>query len=86
MLKSLFYFQLSEEITGPPPVDDKSIEEESAWIYTQIMNGVSPVFMDSQIIRGIVKEDIGNFLGMLHIQKLDVRVHVSIFYLFILAF
>ncbi|CAA7401540.1 unnamed protein product [Spirodela intermedia] len=65
--------QLSEEITGPPPVDDKSIEEESAWIYTQLTTGgVSPLFVENQVVRGINKEDIGNVLGMLHVQKLDI--------------
>ncbi|XP_078444726.1 global transcription factor group B1 isoform X2 [Wolffia australiana] len=65
--------QLSEEITGPPPVDDQSIEEESSWIYAQLTTpGVSPLLGDPQMIKGINKEDIGHVLGMLHVQKLDV--------------
>uniref|UniRef100_A0A1D1YSQ9 Transcription elongation factor spt6 n=1 Tax=Anthurium amnicola TaxID=1678845 RepID=A0A1D1YSQ9_9ARAE len=65
--------QLSEEITGHPPVDDKSIEEESAWIYNQITTGgASPMFGENQVTKEINKEDIGNVLGMLHVQKLDI--------------
>ncbi|MQL71470.1 hypothetical protein Taro_003793, partial [Colocasia esculenta] len=64
--------QLSEEITGPPSGDDTSIEEESAWIYNQITSGVSLLFGENQMIKEINKEDIGNVLGMLHFQKLDI--------------
>ncbi|PKA53008.1 hypothetical protein AXF42_Ash001989 [Apostasia shenzhenica] len=65
--------QLMEDLTGPPPTDDKSIEEESAWIYSQLSSSfVSPLVDEDQLIRDIDKEDIGRVLTMVHVQKLDV--------------
>ncbi|KAK8925663.1 hypothetical protein KSP39_PZI018098 [Platanthera zijinensis] len=66
--------QLMEEITGPPPQDDKSIAEESTWIYDQITNFfVSPLIgEDFELSKDINKEDIGHVLRMLHCQKLDI--------------
>ncbi|XP_042395241.1 transcription elongation factor SPT6 homolog [Zingiber officinale] len=65
--------QLSEDITGPPPTDDKSIEEESTWIYSQLTNGgISPLFGYDQFLKEINKEEIGNVLTMIHVQKFDV--------------
>ncbi|XP_058079231.1 transcription elongation factor SPT6 homolog isoform X2 [Magnolia sinica] len=65
--------QLLKEITGHIPTDDKSIEEESAWIYNQLtMSDMSPFFGNMNLIGEINKEEIGNVLGMLHVQKLDI--------------
>ncbi|XP_010922250.1 transcription elongation factor SPT6-like [Elaeis guineensis] len=65
--------QVSEDITGPPPTDDKGIEEESAWIYNQLTgDGVSQLAGEDQVVKEIYKEDIGNVLTMMHVQKLDV--------------
>lgn len=65
--------QLMEDLTGPPPTDDKSIEEESAWIYSQLSSSfVSPLFGQDQLVKDIDKEDIGRVLTMVHVQKLDV--------------
>lgn len=70
---TFFTLQLSEDITGPPPTDDKSIEEESSWIYSQLTNGgISPLFGYDQFLKEINKEEIGNVLTMMHVQKLDV--------------
>ncbi|XP_072996636.1 transcription elongation factor SPT6-like [Typha latifolia] len=65
--------QLSEDLTGPPPIDDKSIEEESTWIYNQLTGDVLPLLgIEDQVVKEITKEDIGNVLTMLHVQKLDI--------------
>lgn len=65
--------QLFEEITGSVPTDDKSIEEESTWIYYQLtVSDMSPFFGKMDLIWDINKEDIGNVLGMLHVQKFDI--------------
>lgn len=71
---SFFSLQLSEDVTGPPPIDDQSIEEESTWIYNQLTSDSLPLFHGGDhAVREISKEDIGNVLTMLHVQKLDVR-------------
>ncbi|XP_058105794.1 transcription elongation factor SPT6 homolog [Magnolia sinica] len=65
--------QLSEEVTGPVPTDDTSIEEESTWIYNQLtVSDSSPFFGNMLLVDEINKEDIGNVLGMLHVQKFDI--------------
>ncbi|KAG0482899.1 hypothetical protein HPP92_010983 [Vanilla planifolia] len=65
--------QLMEDLTGPPPTDDKSIEEESAWIYSQLTTPfISPLIGEAQLIKDIDKEDIGRVLTMVHVQKLDI--------------
>ncbi|RRT79241.1 hypothetical protein B296_00003462 [Ensete ventricosum] len=62
--------QLSEDITGPPPTDDKSIEEESTWINSQLNSGgVSPLVGYDQVVKEINKEEIGNVLWA--VQTLD---------------
>ncbi|KAM0954059.1 putative tex-like protein, HTH domain superfamily [Dioscorea sansibarensis] len=65
-------FQLSEVITGPPPTDDKNIEEESAWIFNQLATGCMSPLVTVDQAKEIYKEEIGNVLTMLHLQKLDV--------------
>ncbi|CAL9209230.1 transcription elongation factor SPT6 homolog [Musa acuminata AAA Group] len=65
--------QLSEDKTGSPPTDDKSIEDESTWIYSQLTSGgISPLVGYDQIVKEINKEEIGNVLTMMHVQKLDI--------------
>eukprot|EP00268_Persea_americana_P027117 TRINITY_DN265_c0_g1_i1.p1 TRINITY_DN265_c0_g1~~TRINITY_DN265_c0_g1_i1.p1 ORF type:complete len:1608 (-),score=448.42 TRINITY_DN265_c0_g1_i1:517-5340(-) len=65
--------QLSEEITGHVPTDDKSIEEEISWIHYQLtVSEMSPFFGKMHLIGEINREDIGNVLGMLHVQKFDI--------------
>lgn len=66
--------QFSEMITGPVPTDDKSIEDESSWIYNQLTSTESsPFFGHMNLLGEINKEDIANVLGLLHGQKVDVR-------------
>lgn len=78
MFGGSFLLQVSEDITGPPPTDDKSIEEESAWIYNQLTgDGISQLAGEDQVVKEILKEDIGNVLTMMHVQKLDVRISIS---------
>lgn len=76
-----FPFQISEESTGSPPLDD-SIVEETAWIYNQLQSGTVPLFGKrgtGTVKEGgdlsIKKDDIMRFLDLLHVQKLDVSIH-----------
>ncbi|KAK6928905.1 Spt6, SH2 domain [Dillenia turbinata] len=62
--------QISEESTGPPPMDEASIEEESSWIYHQIASGIIPWLWKEGV--AINKDDIMRFLDLLHVQKLDI--------------
>ncbi|KAH7843835.1 hypothetical protein Vadar_021229 [Vaccinium darrowii] len=71
--------QISEEATGAPPTDEMSIDEESNWIYNQLMTGVIPLFCtsvagatqgESELL--INKDDIMRFMELMHVQKLDV--------------
>ncbi|XP_011041352.1 PREDICTED: transcription elongation factor SPT6-like isoform X3 [Populus euphratica] len=62
--------QVSEESTGPPPLDDFSILEESNWLYSQIASGTVPLFAKNGLF--INKDDVTQFLELHHIQKLDI--------------
>ncbi|KAK6933979.1 Spt6, SH2 domain, partial [Dillenia turbinata] len=62
--------QISEESTGPPPMDEASIEEESSWIYHQIASGIITWLWKEGV--AINKDDIMRFLDLLHVQKLDI--------------
>lgn len=68
--------QLSEEITGHPPTDDESIEEESEWILRQLLaeRAIPPQVAELEVVKemNIDKDDIGRVLTMMHVQKLDV--------------
>ncbi|KAL4386407.1 hypothetical protein GQ457_09G027050 [Hibiscus cannabinus] len=64
--------QVSEESTGPPPVDELSIIEESTWIYNQLINGAVPLFGKERQDHFINKDDIMRFLDLTHVQKLDI--------------
>ena len=65
-------------------MDEVSIDEESAWIHSQLATGTIPLFGKSG--RGppkdgwdlsINKDDITRFLDLLHVQKLDVSILLS---------
>uniref|UniRef100_A0A6N2KU44 Spt6 acidic N-terminal domain-containing protein n=1 Tax=Salix viminalis TaxID=40686 RepID=A0A6N2KU44_SALVM len=62
--------QVSEESTGPPPLDDFSILEESNWLYSQFASGTVPLFAKNGLL--INKDDVTRFLELHHIQKLDI--------------
>ncbi|KAL5977003.1 hypothetical protein ACLOJK_021341 [Asimina triloba] len=65
--------QLFEEVTGPVPTDGTSIDEECQWIYKQLQSSDSSPFFDNMdLVRDINREDIGNVLLMLHVQKFDI--------------
>ncbi|XP_058208264.1 transcription elongation factor SPT6 homolog [Rhododendron vialii] len=71
--------QISEEATGAPPTDEMSIDEESNWVYNQLMIGAVPLFSMSGTgaVQGerellINKDDIMRFMELMHVQKLDV--------------
>ena len=84
MLVYSFPLQLSEDKTGSPPTDDKSIEDESTWIYSQLTSGgISPLVGYDQIVKEINKEEIGNVLTMMHVQKLDVGTSLMYSIMFI---
>lgn len=73
MLWIFSLLQLSEDITGPPPVDDSSIEDGMTWIYEHLSDDcILPLSGYDQIIKEVNKEEIGNVLRMMHVQKLDV--------------
>lgn len=80
------YFQLYEDITGSPPTDDKTINEESIWIHEQLCTSgaIPPQIAEMQSIKEdqIDREDIGRVLTMMHVQKLDVTIF-SIFLLIV---
>lgn len=83
-MSAYLLLQLIEELTGPPPIDDQSIAEESAWIHTQLLNDslVSSSYSD-EVVRAVTKEDIGNVLTMLHVHRLDVSApyhHIKYLY------
>lgn len=83
----LRFIQLSEEITGHVPTDDKSIEKESSWIYKKLTaSDMPPFFGNMDLIGEINQNDIGNVLGMLHVQKLDVRRHTFFSFFFCLYY
>ncbi|KAA8517882.1 hypothetical protein F0562_015329 [Nyssa sinensis] len=71
--------QISEESTGPPSTDELSLDEESTWIYNQLVTGVVPLFgkggtgtTEEERELSINKDDIMRFLDLMHVQKLDV--------------
>lgn len=62
-----------------------SIDEESNWIYNQLMTGVIPLFCtsvagatqgESELL--INKDDIMRFMELMHVQKLDVSTGGSL--------
>jgi len=71
----LYYCQISEESTGPPPTDAEAIDEESKWIRKQLESGLVPVLVKmtlSEQDREEMEDHIKNFLNFTHVQKLDV--------------
>ncbi|CAH2065577.1 unnamed protein product [Thlaspi arvense] len=67
--------QICEESTGSPPVDELSIEEESNWIYAQLIS----LLKDSDGLHSfegqglsVNKDDIAKFLELHHVQKLEI--------------
>lgn len=83
---SPFLMQLSEVITGHPPTDDDSIEEESEWILRQLLSdgAIPPQVAELQVVKEkkIDKDDIGRVLTMMHVQKLDVSFFFFLLYIF----
>ncbi|KAG9449004.1 hypothetical protein H6P81_008969 [Aristolochia fimbriata] len=65
--------QLTEEVTSTFPTDEKSIEDESTWVYNQLMSSdTSPFLGHMELLTEINKEDIRNVLALHHVQKLDI--------------
>ncbi|GLT93409.1 hypothetical protein SLE2022_112030 [Rubroshorea leprosula] len=74
--------QVFEEIVGPPPVDEMSINEESDWILSQLAKNVYPLFCTRRTWEGvdegfdplgkIKKADIMRFLELHHVEKYDI--------------
>ncbi|CAK9143041.1 unnamed protein product [Ilex paraguariensis] len=72
--------QISEERTGSPPVDERSIREESSWIHNQLPT-ISWIFKkidtdgnveEPDLLSKIDKEDIMRFLKLHHVDKHDI--------------
>lgn len=64
--------QVYEESTGSPPLDEKSIDDESTWIVNQLASGTVPFFGKTGLGNSITRDDIIGFLNLHHVQKLDV--------------
>ncbi|KZV22488.1 hypothetical protein F511_19708 [Dorcoceras hygrometricum] len=67
--------QIYEESTATSPLDEICIEEESEWIYNQIVGGVVPFYSKSAAAtEGLdeLKGHIAKYLELMHVQKLDV--------------
>ncbi|XP_065867343.1 transcription elongation factor SPT6 homolog isoform X2 [Euphorbia lathyris] len=66
--------QMSEEIAGPAPVDEKSREEESSWILNQLSSNTCLLssIKDTDLVKRISKEDIMTFLKLRHVEKYDI--------------
>ncbi|GMI73270.1 hypothetical protein HRI_000996300 [Hibiscus trionum] len=70
--------QMVEEITGPPPLDKRSIEEETSWILNQLVMNPYLLFCKKRtaersiLLNKIKKEDIMKFLELHHVEKFDV--------------
>ncbi|CAN6354813.1 unnamed protein product [Urochloa humidicola] len=65
--------QLSEELTGYPPTDTTTIEEESIWIHNQLTGGgFLSLFGNEYVNKDIDQKDIVNVLNMLHISKFEI--------------
>lgn len=71
--------QISEKSTGPPPIDESSIDDESLWICHQLATNMIYLFgrniwttEEGGHELSIIKEDIMRFLEYMHVQKLDV--------------
>lgn len=71
--------QISEKSTGPPPIDESSIDDESLWICHQLATNMIYLFgrniwttEEGGHELSIIKEDIMRFLEFMHVQKLDV--------------
>ncbi|KAJ1271237.1 hypothetical protein BS78_06G113500 [Paspalum vaginatum] len=65
--------QLSEELTGYPSADNARIEEESAWIHSQLTgDGFMSFFGNEHVNKDIDQKDIVNVLSMLHVSKFEI--------------
>ncbi|XP_047330082.1 transcription elongation factor SPT6 homolog [Impatiens glandulifera] len=72
--------QILEESTGPPPTEDmRKVEEESNWIYNQLVANMLSLFTNRNAETPLVeqelsisKSDILKFLVLMHVEKLDV--------------
>lgn len=75
--------QISEEGTGSPPMDERSIEDDGTWIYNQIISMLPPLVGQRDLTTIADKDeqpsgkddlvnDIKRFLLLLHIGKRSV--------------
>ncbi|XP_004309652.1 PREDICTED: transcription elongation factor SPT6-like [Fragaria vesca subsp. vesca] len=64
--------QVYEESSGFLPLDEKSIDDESTWIFNQFASGTVPFFGKTGLGNFISRDDIIGFLNLHHVQKLDV--------------
>ncbi|KAF3790785.1 Transcription elongation factor [Nymphaea thermarum] len=65
--------QLFEEMVGPIPEDDESIQAEATWIFNQLSgSAMLRLFGEHAAVPEIDREDIANVLGMLHVQKFEI--------------
>ncbi|KAK5775748.1 hypothetical protein PVK06_043687 [Gossypium arboreum] len=74
--------QMIEEIVGPPPLDIRSIEEETIWIHNQLVMNSHILFCKKKteersvevyvLLNKIKKEDIMRFLELHYVEKFDI--------------
>ncbi|KAB2052042.1 hypothetical protein ES319_A12G092400v1 [Gossypium barbadense] len=74
--------QMIEEIVGPPPLDIRSIEEDTIWIHNQLVMNSYILFCKKRteersvevyvLLNKIKKEDIMRFLELHHVEKFDI--------------
>ena len=68
-------------------MDEMSLDDEASWIHGHIANGMNSLFGNaSGQDLSVTKDDILQFLDLVHVQKLDVSILLSFFLLIILIF
>lgn len=70
----IYFVQISEKCTGSPPLNAKSIDDESTWIYDQLTSGIIPFYGTTDLGKSISRDDIRNFLELHHVQMFDVSI------------
>lgn len=65
-------------------MDVSILEDEASWIHGHIANGMNSLFGNASGDLSVTKDDILRFLDLVHVQKLDVSIHLSFILLFLI--